>query len=282
VSDDLWAAAHERLARTRAAHLQRTDGRLNGKPESGLESKYLLSGFLRCEACGGSMSAIRRTGRRGVASLGYICNTHRTRDDAACLLKTPLPVTDIHDSVVWNFTHKILTPALLDTVVSNLIDEATRPEAPGAREHVETELRRVEGELTRLADAVASGAAVETLLGAIKTREREKKELVAKLAGLDATHEAAADRATVVAKIQAEAASWHGALELSPAAGRQILRRVLAARSTSPWTLLVDGGSAAPGTSASSCAAGSRPSRSARLMSTPRTRRLKPRRKQIR
>ena len=54
-----------------------------------------------------------------------------------------------------------------------------------------------------------SDRARRPLFGAIKSREREKKELVAKLAGLDATHEAAADRDTVVAKIRAEPGRWH-------------------------------------------------------------------------
>jgi hypothetical protein len=66
----------------------------------------------------------------------YHCNTHRTRGNAACTAKQPLPLKEIHDTAVRSFTHDILTPALLDTVVGNLIEEATRPEAPGAREHV--------------------------------------------------------------------------------------------------------------------------------------------------
>ena len=226
VSEELWQAAHARLAQTRAAHLQRTDGKLNGKPESGLEGRYLLSGFLRCDECGGSMIAVKRINGRGVGTLGYICNTHRTRGDAACAVKQPVPLKRVHDTMVWMFSRHVLTPALLETVVSNLIAEATKPEAPGAREELQGELRRVEGELTRLADAVAAGAVVETLLAAIKTREQEKRDLVAKLAQLDNLPQAA-DRESIEAKIKDKAKDWQGALTLSPAAGRQVLRRVL-------------------------------------------------------
>ena len=47
ISDDLWRAAQARLDATRAVYLARNNGRADGKPEAGLESKYLLSGFLR-------------------------------------------------------------------------------------------------------------------------------------------------------------------------------------------------------------------------------------------
>ena len=88
------------------------------------------------------------------------------------------------------------------------------------------ELRRVEAELKRLADAVVSGAAVETLRAAIRSREQERRELAAKLAQLDALQQTASQE--VVEKIQAEGKSWRGPMALSPAAGRQILRRGLA------------------------------------------------------
>src|SRR5262249_2829600 len=213
---------------TRAAHLQRTDGKLNGKPESGLEGRYLLSGFLRCELCGGSMIATRRVNSKGVGSLGYVCNTHRTRGDAGCTLKQPVPITRIHDVVTWTFTRRVLTPAMLKTVVDNLVADATRPEAPGAREAVQAELHRVEAELKNLVAAVASGAAVVTLLDGIKAREAQQRELIAKLARLhDRAGAAGDDRPTIEAKLREQAQDWNGAFAISPAAGRQILRKVL-------------------------------------------------------
>ena len=48
ISDELWEETHDRMKRTHAVYLRRTGGRLGGKPSSGLESRYLLSGFLRC------------------------------------------------------------------------------------------------------------------------------------------------------------------------------------------------------------------------------------------
>ena len=66
VPEDLWRAAHERIDRTRQAYLRTTGGKLYGRPETGVESKYLLSGFLVCGACGGGMHVIRRSSQRGL------------------------------------------------------------------------------------------------------------------------------------------------------------------------------------------------------------------------
>ena len=44
VPEELWNAAHERLRRGRDTYLRGTDGRLFGRPGSGVESKYLLPG----------------------------------------------------------------------------------------------------------------------------------------------------------------------------------------------------------------------------------------------
>jgi site-specific DNA recombinase len=65
VSDELWRVAHARLDRTRQTYLRQTGGKLGGRPE--LESRNLLSGFLVCGECGGSMHAIKRTSKRGAA-----------------------------------------------------------------------------------------------------------------------------------------------------------------------------------------------------------------------
>ena len=81
VDEALWRAAHGRLDRTRAIYLRRTNGKLWGRPEAGLEAKYLLSGFVVCGTCGGAMHATKRTSLRGAPQLYYVCRTHRVRGE---------------------------------------------------------------------------------------------------------------------------------------------------------------------------------------------------------
>jgi site-specific DNA recombinase len=62
VSDDLWTAAHERLAQARDAFARATkNGQLLGHPSRlDLDSPYLLSGMARCAECGGAIIAMTR------------------------------------------------------------------------------------------------------------------------------------------------------------------------------------------------------------------------------
>jgi hypothetical protein len=55
VSEDLWHAAHERLEASRATYLRTIQGKLWGRPASGIESKYLLTGLVQCSYRGGSL-----------------------------------------------------------------------------------------------------------------------------------------------------------------------------------------------------------------------------------
>jgi len=72
VSDELWDAAHQRMAQTHAVYLRRASGKLGGKPESGLKSKFLLSGFLRCGVCGGNLIISKKTSQRGRSQTAYV------------------------------------------------------------------------------------------------------------------------------------------------------------------------------------------------------------------
>src|SRR6059036_1303277 len=78
--DDVRATVslEELLTRTKSS------GRLNGRPKSegGIESKYLLSGFLVCATCGGRMMITKRTSKRGRPVSYYVCSTHRSRAHA--------------------------------------------------------------------------------------------------------------------------------------------------------------------------------------------------------
>lgn len=62
-----------------------------------------------------------------------------------------------------------------------IVGSLTPPLAHG----MTVDLRWVEAELKRISDAVAAGAVVQTLLEAIKSREQERRDLLAKLEHLD-------------------------------------------------------------------------------------------------
>jgi site-specific DNA recombinase len=226
VTEELWQAAHTRLDNAHHVYLRRNNGQLNGKPESGLESKHLLSGFLRCKVCGGVMQINKRTSKRGRPQLVYVCATHRTRGNAACPEKSGLSAASIHEGVVFSL-RKVLTPERLDALRKTWAED--RPDHEAKRRPIQAELARIDAELKKLGDAVAGGASVQTLLDAVKAREAERRELLAQLEHLDGLAKAAAsyDGTDHLAAWKIILPGWSKALIAEGPAGRQRLRSIL-------------------------------------------------------
>jgi site-specific DNA recombinase len=83
VPEPAWTAAHARLDESRALYLRSTKGQLWGRPPSGIDAKYLLSGLGECGRCGGTLEVRGRAhGRRRVQF--YMCSTHRRRGASIC------------------------------------------------------------------------------------------------------------------------------------------------------------------------------------------------------
>ena len=107
VDEELWDAAHARLAATRQTYLRTQGGRLWGRPPSGLASKYLLTGLARCGICGGGLEVrSRQHGRR--REFFYSCSSFYRRGPQTCPNRYEIPMRTA-DAVV--------TEALLEEVV---------------------------------------------------------------------------------------------------------------------------------------------------------------------
>src|SRR5262249_17765265 len=75
VDEELWKAAHARLAETRALYLKHTDGKSWGHPARGTESKYLLVGLARCGVCGAGVS-VRSRNHGSQRAFFYTCTAN--------------------------------------------------------------------------------------------------------------------------------------------------------------------------------------------------------------
>ena len=67
VSEDLWTAAHARLAAVRGVYMKTDRGQAFGRPTLGDPSKYLLTNMALCSCCGGPRRVRSRahgTGRK--------------------------------------------------------------------------------------------------------------------------------------------------------------------------------------------------------------------------
>ena len=231
VSEELWQAAHERMAATHAVYLRRTGGKLGGKPASGLESKYLLSGSLRCGECGGGLIISTATSKRGKPQVRYICATHRTRP-GACSNKYGVPTVALTDAVLAKLKSAVLNPVMLgDLLMAEWNRQREAPEAVKAeRQTVAARIGTLDGELQRLAEAIAAGSVPETIVGAIRAREAERsslRETLERLEGL--TIEAGEDFDVVewLEQTRALLENLRDTLEVNPVVGRQVLRQLL-------------------------------------------------------
>jgi len=233
VPQPLWDAAQARKAATFATYRQTPDGRLSGKPErSALASQYLLAGMLRCGVCGGKLISLKQRGRKtGQFYLYYVCWRSQSRGATVCPSRRMVPMERLHDMVVTIFQEDILIPPRLEQVIRDLArgHEHGPARAAEVRRALEANLRRVEGRIANLTEAVAAGGEVKSLIAAIKTAEREQQDIRGRLEHADGLQKAAAawDVSAYREKVMALLEDWQGALKAAPQIARQILRKLL-------------------------------------------------------
>ena len=234
VDATLWQAAHRRLDRTRAIYLRRTNGKLWGRPEAGLEAKYLLSGFVVCGTCGGAMHATKRTSLRGTPQLYYVCRTHRVRGDLLCRNAMSAPVLSLDSDVLATVERDVLTADVMDAVVRRAVElERAHPdEAAGQRETVRGRLRQLDAEHGRFMEAVRQWGPMASLGAELRTLELRRAELLAQLEHLDGLEKAAGswDAQSLAGDFATMFGEWQALLRGAPVQARQILRKVITGR----------------------------------------------------
>lgn len=236
VGEDLWAAAHERIAGTRKAYLRSTGGQLWGRPETGTESRYLLSGFTTCSVCGASLIVRKRPDGKNPdrePRVYYACAYHHQRGAQVCVNGLAMLMADADTAVLDELRGDVLHPEALRLAVEQTIERYTA--GPGALDEqqaaLETEARRVQAEIGRLVEAIASGAALPSMAEGIREREARLTDLRARieqLAGL-----ALAPRlkpSALSAELALRLTEWRDLLGAEPIRARQIVRKVVVGR----------------------------------------------------
>jgi hypothetical protein len=230
VSEELWRAAHDRLERTRQTYV--VGGRLGGRPEAGIESRHLLSGFVLCGVCEGSMHAIKRTSRRGEPRVYYVCNGWRV--NGTCRNSWSLPLPDLDAAVLGALREDVLTAVLVEEVVARAVELYAKRHSTlsGRRRALEADLRRVKAELTRLADNVATGDPLPTLMDAMRAREQRRADLKGQLEHVDGLARAARPAMTAELRhaLRRRLKGWSTLLRRNPVEARPILRQLLVGR----------------------------------------------------
>ena len=224
VPEDLWRAARARLDGSRAKYLRGTDGRLYGRARD-VESPYLLSGFCRCARCGGGFSVVSRAHGKRRAHF-YGCASYHKRGQAVCANGRIARLEAVNTAVLQVFEEHVLRP----DVVAGVVERCLASLAPEATLAAETQLRRelasVDGELTRLADAIAQGGNFPALLEALHVRQRRRAELEIAINDLS-RRVVRVDRVALSRTVEKRLRDWHGLLRRHVPAGRQLFRKLL-------------------------------------------------------
>jgi len=226
VSEELWQATHARLNQTRVSYLHGRGGQLIGKPESGLTSKHLLSGFLICGICHGALRVDTRSFNRSRRP-AYICANRKDRGRDVCTNRYPLMASLIEAAVVADLK-EFLTPERFAALLEHAARASASVERLEAdRVSIKSDLAKVNRELANLTAAIAGGLAVESLRTAVRDRELTRGDLERELRKLETVAATVRDHHDVLASLRQQFADWRAVLSAAPTAARQLLRKLI-------------------------------------------------------
>jgi site-specific DNA recombinase len=212
VDDALWQAVAKQRAATRAAYVRTTNGQLHGRPPSGVESKYLLTGLATCGVCGGSLVVMSRT-HGDQRKFLYRCQHAYYRGPTVCANRRVLPMLDTNQAVLRAIEAACLTPVAVEAIVRETL-ASVRPVADTAvprRVALRADLVVVEAEIARPVAAIAQAPDLGSLLDALRAKEQRRETLQAELAALDGLGRVGTlDPATLTPTILAKLGDWSG------------------------------------------------------------------------
>lgn len=229
VPEELWQAAHTRIAESRTYYDKATHGTRQGRPR-GVESKYLLPGFARCGCCNGGLhvrSMGHSSGEHRRRAFFYACTAHYNRGPEVCpnVLKVRMEVAD---AAVLEKIGEILTPDMIPEVIARVRELMAPDRQDDHRNRVAREIATIETQIANLTDAVAMGGDMPTLVTRLQKTEQRRQELARTVQALgDGPVVPRVDWRRVEEQARSLLTNWRGMLTRQVAEGREVLRQVL-------------------------------------------------------
>ncbi len=153
-----------------------------------IQTRFLLTGLLKCAVCGGNFAARVVQTRRGSGHYHYYgCAFRARRGSAVCQNSTLLPQEAIEREILDILQQAVLTPATLDRLLT-VVNARLRAQAQVSRPRIK-ELRRaltlVDREIANYTRAIAKGdfSSLEQALAAAEQRRASLQAELAKLNG---------------------------------------------------------------------------------------------------
>ena len=177
IEPELWDTVQERLLRLKSFYASH---RRPGLLSRSATSKYLFSGLLKCGECGGNLVIVTHTGPGGQYRK-YGCSRHFYR--GACSNNLLERQDWLEQRLLDELQMQVLKPESVEYAISEL-----GRQLKAALENLSDELaemrerkRKLEAELTKLAETAAQTGPSGFLVEAISDRERQLREITERL-----------------------------------------------------------------------------------------------------
>jgi DNA invertase Pin-like site-specific DNA recombinase len=166
IPDELWREVKQRQATTRALLVADRNG---VRAERARRPVYLLSGLLKCGACGGGMSKI--------STHHYGCSNARNR--GTCDNRLTMRRDVLEESVLAGIKSRLMHPDLVKEFIAEYYREFNRLAATrdAERQGAKRQLAKVEREIREMIDAIKSGIRSPTMAAELDTLEERKSAL---------------------------------------------------------------------------------------------------------
>jgi len=227
VSDEVWENAHRQLAANRERYTRPNQSK--GRPP-GAGAKYLLAGLAKCGTCGAGIEAhSRMSGKQ--RQFFYGCSAHHRKGSRVCENGLLVPMAEADKAVLDSVKQALLDPAVVEAALDRAVAELTNGGHEQQIQELQRKLADTEGELSRLASAVAAGGNIPALITTMEERERLRRSLEDQLQGLKRARPGAeVDPATVRRQLRAVLDDWQGSLRRNAPEARRMVTRLIAGR----------------------------------------------------
>ncbi len=167
ISADLWGRVHARVGARRPGRARPLG--------TGKRGVTLLSGLLRCGACGGSMVVVSRRykGTNTAGHANYGCSANRSRGSSVCSNGRTISQRKVTTAAVTALRDQLTRPDLMSRFVESFskhFDEAKRGSTAQARE-LEQQVDRFAGRVKNVTAALAVAGFSEALLAQLREEE---------------------------------------------------------------------------------------------------------------
>jgi DNA invertase Pin-like site-specific DNA recombinase len=218
IPNELWARVQARIAARRPGV---------GGPRQ-RKFTYLLSGLLRCGACGSSMSIVSRRKKGAVSYASFGCSANHNKGEHICSNAETVSERKVNEAVLSAVRDLLTSPKFADRFVEVFEKRLRERKTQGRdeRTELEDEVREQERRVEKVTEAIAKVGFSESLAVQLRKEDAKLTQARSKLAALFA-EEAAPESRPDPAQVRREFEELTRIMDQAPERARGSAHRLL-------------------------------------------------------